>query len=158
MANASAFISNTAGPSRPQYFVPPGSTLVDGRPRFTTAAPAPENLQVQHGWGQEVVQAPRGANVHKAPLLSEWLVACDRNRRGEAGDNFSSLVFGFEQLAIRRLSDLRDVSPDFLRSLELEKEDGSRISILMGTAIRLAQLIQLDLKAYDREVAGVGNH
>lgn len=94
----------------------------------------------------------------KAPLLSSWLAMCDRNTRGEAGDKFAGMVFGFERLEICRLTDLRDVKPEFLQSLDLEQEDGSIKKMTMGMALRLARLIQEDLKVYDQKVASLRNN
>ncbi|KAG9104286.1 hypothetical protein FRC07_009826 [Ceratobasidium sp. 392] len=94
----------------------------------------------------------------KAPLLSAWLPTCDQNNRGEPGDKFASLVFGFERLDILRLTDLQGAGPDFLQSLELVQEDGSIKKMTMGMALRLARLVQEDLQVFNLKLAALRNN
>ncbi|KAG9076553.1 hypothetical protein FRC06_009448 [Ceratobasidium sp. 370] len=93
----------------------------------------------------------------KAPLLSAWLLQCEQNNRGEPGDKFAWLTSGFEKEEICRLTDLRDVKPEFLQSLKFE-QDGSVKKLSGGLALRLVRLVREDLEQFDHQIAALRNN
>lgn len=91
-----------------------------------------------------------GGELILAPRLDEWLPLCDHGARGVDKDDFASLVFGFTQHRIVRLSDLRDITIDDLLKLPLKSVDGGEIQLHWGTANRLLRYVKADLLALDR--------
>ncbi|KAG8703414.1 hypothetical protein FRC09_004177 [Ceratobasidium sp. 395] len=122
----------------------------------TTSSSTPvasQSWPTAHVTSNPIALSSRAAHPPSIPTLVEWLAECDATGRGAPGvDNFSSMIFGFQQAGFVLLNDLRGIGVKDLRDFGLKRSDGSDLNMLAGTAHRLTQFVKGDLEAFDQTV------
>lgn len=101
---------------------------------------------------------PQNRRVSPSRFLSDWLPSLDHGERGCFGDQFGLLVSGFADVAIVRLSHLRDYTPYELTQISFYTPDGMPHRLEIEAARRLMAYVHEDqplIDPVDKEKGGV---